>query len=131
MKKILLICLVAVTLPAMAQDISEASGFDYPYLVFTDTEGNEQAFAAEGLSMTIEKGGLVVVNSEKTTEVSLENLSKMYFSETEPTATGIETKSFSQPLQEARKPYYDLTGRRVVHPAKGLYIVNGKKIIVK
>lgn len=27
--------------------------------------------------------------------------------------------------------YYDLQGRRHVHPTKGLYIVNGKKIIVK
>ena len=27
--------------------------------------------------------------------------------------------------------YYDLQGRRVVSPARGLYIVNGKKMIVK
>ena len=27
--------------------------------------------------------------------------------------------------------YYDLSGRRVEHPAKGLYIVNGKKVVVK
>ena len=27
--------------------------------------------------------------------------------------------------------YYDLSGRRVTHPTKGLYIVNGKKVIIK
>lgn len=27
--------------------------------------------------------------------------------------------------------YYDLTGRRVVNPAKGIYIVEGKKVLVK
>ena len=27
--------------------------------------------------------------------------------------------------------YYDLQGRRVLYPTKGLYIVNGKKVIVK
>ena len=27
--------------------------------------------------------------------------------------------------------YYDLQGRRVLNPTKGLYIVNGKKVIVK
>ena len=27
--------------------------------------------------------------------------------------------------------YYDLQGRRVVQPTKGLYIVNGKKLIIK
>ena len=26
---------------------------------------------------------------------------------------------------------YDLTGRRVTHPAKGVYIVNGKKVVIK
>ena len=27
--------------------------------------------------------------------------------------------------------YYDLQGRRVAQPTKGLYIVNGKKVIIK
>ena len=27
--------------------------------------------------------------------------------------------------------YYDLQGRRVANPSKGLYIVNGKKVIIK
>ena len=27
--------------------------------------------------------------------------------------------------------YYDLQGRRVAHPTKGLYIVNGKKVVIK
>ena len=27
--------------------------------------------------------------------------------------------------------YYDLQGRKVTNPTKGLYIVNGKKYIVK
>ena len=27
--------------------------------------------------------------------------------------------------------YYDLLGRRVAQPTKGLYIVNGKKVVVK
>ena len=27
--------------------------------------------------------------------------------------------------------YYDLNGRRVLYPTKGLYIVNGKKVVMK
>ena len=27
--------------------------------------------------------------------------------------------------------YYDLQGRRVLYPQKGIYIVNGKKVILK
>ena len=33
------------------------------------------------------------------------------------------------PLTE--KVYYDLSGRRVEHPTKGLYIINGKKVVIK
>lgn len=31
---------------------------------------------------------------------------------------------------DAEKVYYDLTGRRVINPGKGIYIVNGKKVIL-
>ena len=33
--------------------------------------------------------------------------------------------------QTANSQYFNLAGQRVAHPAKGLYIVNGKKVIVK
>ena len=40
-----------------------------------------------------------------------------------------------QELKNARteelKSYYDLMGRRVAQPAKGLYVVNGKKVVIK
>jgi len=32
---------------------------------------------------------------------------------------------------EESKSYYDLQGRRVTQPNKGLYIVNGKKVVIK
>ncbi len=43
--------------------------------------------------------------------------------------TGIETVSNSQ--QPTADGYYDLHGRRVEKPAKGIYIVNGKKVVIK
>lgn len=42
--------------------------------------------------------------------------------------TGIESMS-NVPTTDDR--YYDLQGRRVLQPAKGIYVVNGKKVIVK
>ena len=33
--------------------------------------------------------------------------------------------------EESRSQYYDLQGRRVAQPAKGLYIVNGRKVVIK
>lgn len=45
------------------------------------------------------------------------------------TATDIEN-TLTEGEDEA-KEYYDLSGRRVAHPTKGLYIVNGKKMYIK
>lgn len=44
--------------------------------------------------------------------------------------TAIERIANSQQLK-ANGQYYDLQGRKVVQPAKGLYIVNGRKVVVK
>ena len=33
--------------------------------------------------------------------------------------------------EEVRSDYFDLQGRRVAQPTKGLYIVNGKKVVIK
>ena len=44
-------------------------------------------------------------------------------------ATGIE--DLTPALSKGEGVVYDLSGRRVVTPTKGLYIVNGKKVIVK
>lgn len=43
--------------------------------------------------------------------------------------TGI--KSVESGKVQAEGVYYDLSGRRVAQPTKGLYIVNGKKVIIK
>jgi hypothetical protein len=42
--------------------------------------------------------------------------------------TGIEK---SEIINHKSEIIYDLTGRRVTHPAKGVYIVNGKKVVIK
>lgn len=47
------------------------------------------------------------------------------------TETGIALDQIMQPSPEADKPAYDLSGRRVNHAAKGIYIIGGKKVIIK
>ena len=44
--------------------------------------------------------------------------------------TGIESIANSQEPM-ANSQYYDLQGRRVAQPTKGLYIVNGRKVVIK
>ena len=47
-------------------------------------------------------------------------------------ATGIgDAVKISDKSEEIRDNYYNLNGQRVAQPAKGLYIVNGKKVIIK
>ena len=43
--------------------------------------------------------------------------------------TGID--NLTPALSNGEEVYYDLQGRRVAQPTKGLYIVNGKKVIIK
>lgn len=43
-------------------------------------------------------------------------------------ATGI---SQVENVQLSNENYYDLQGRRILNPTKGLYIVNGKKVVIK
>ncbi len=47
----------------------------------------------------------------------------------EGSATGIEMPKAETTNNDAE--VYDLQGRRVVNPTKGLYIVNGKKVVIK
>lgn len=43
--------------------------------------------------------------------------------------TGINAVSSSADKTDAE--WYDLSGRRVAQPAKGIYVKNGRKVIVK
>lgn len=45
--------------------------------------------------------------------------------------TGIETTLPKKDGTEGEKVIFDLQGRRVIYPGKGVYIVNGKKVLMK
>jgi len=53
---------------------------------------------------------------------------KLYGIEVVQGETGI---SPTLALPQGEGVYYDLSGRRVEHPTKGLYILNGKKVVIK
>jgi hypothetical protein len=44
------------------------------------------------------------------------------------TVTGIETTRGNVSTDNV---CYDLTGRRIARPTRGLYIINGKKMVIK
>lgn len=67
--------------------------------------------------------------------LSFDNATNLYFDnvklflDKETAATGIKTVNTEVPFIEGA--VYDLQGRRVAKPARGLYIINGKKVMVK
>jgi hypothetical protein len=92
---------------------------DYAYLTFETTDGAKASVSVENLTLTI-NGTTLTAGSQQFT---LSNLSKMYFSTSDETATGIEEIN-SAAIEEATD-IYDLQGHKVSKEQmkKGVYIV--------
>ena len=115
MKKIfILLTVLLATLTAQAEG--------YTYLTFETTDGAKASVAVENLTLTI-SGTTLTAGSQQFT---LSNLSKMYFSTSDETATGIEEIT-SASIEEATD-IYDLQGHKVSKEQmrKGVYIVKTK-----
>ena len=112
MKKLFLLLTVQVTTL-----IVQAEG--YTYLTFETTEGAKASVSIKDLTLTI-SGTTLTAGSQQFT---LSNLSKMYFSTSDETATGIEEIN-SAAIEEATD-IYDLQGHKVSKDQmrKGVYIV--------
>ena len=94
----------------------------YTYLTFETTDGAKASVSVENLTLTI-SGTTLTAGSQQFT---LSNLSKMYFSASDETATGIEEIN-SAAIEEATD-IYDLQGHKVSKEQmrKGVYIVKTK-----
>lgn len=57
-----------------------ANAYEYPYLVFQNSEGSTKILSVESLSITISDGKLVATNVDGTQTFTLSELSKMFFS---------------------------------------------------
>ena len=113
MKKIVLLLMTLVgVLTVQAEET-------YTYLTFETTDGTKASVPASELKLTI-SGTTLTVGSQSFT---LSNLSKMYFSNTDESTTGIEGIT-SETLDEAAD-IYDLQGHKVTKAQmkKGVYIV--------
>ena len=115
MKKLFLLLTVLVTTLTV-----QAEG--YTYLTFETTDGAKASVSVENLTLTI-SGTTLTAGSQQFT---LSNLSKMYFSTSDETATGIEEIT-SASIKEATD-IYDLQGHKVSKEQmrKGVYIVKTK-----
>ena len=117
MKKIVLLFMTLVG--ALAVQAEET----YTYLTFETTDGAKASVPATGLSLKID-GNTLTAGSQQFT---LSNLSKMYFSASDESATGIEGITSETPDEDA--DIYDLQGHKVTKAQmkKGVYIVKTKE----
>lgn len=115
MKKILLSLLVAMGAVTVQAD-------SYTYLTFETTDGAKTSVSVSSLTLTI-SGTTLTAGSQSFT---LSNLSKMYFSTSDETTSGIEEIT-NAALDEATD-IYDLQGHKVTKEQmrKGVYIVKTK-----
>ena len=125
MKKIVLLFM------ALAGAMTVLADNTYTYLTFETTDGAKASVSVESLKLTI-SGNTLTADSQT---FILSNLSRMYFSMTDETVSGIEEIT-STTLDEAAD-IYDLQGHKVSKEQmkKGIYIVKTKnktyKMIVK
>ena len=125
MKKIVLFFM------ALAGALTVLADNAYTYLTFETTDGAKASVPVESLTLTI-SGNTLTADSQT---FILSNLSRMYFSMTDETVSGIEEIT-SATLDEATD-IYDLQGHKVSKEQmrKGIYVVKTKnktyKMIVK
>lgn len=123
--------LVGLTMQASISSITLPSGLvsEFPYLTFETTDGAKVSIPIESLNLTI-TGTTLTVGKQTFT---LSNLSKMYFSNTDETTSGIVDELKSEELTDI----YDLQGKKISKEQmqKGVFIVKTKdktyKLIVR
>ena len=96
---------------------------NYPYLTFETTDGNKVSVSTESLTLTVSGTTLTAGNQSFT----LVNLSRMYFSTSDESTTGI-SETVTADLNEVTD-IYDLKGNKVSKSQmqKGVYIVKTNK----
>lgn len=120
----------ALSVQAKSQLVTENDGDVYTYLTFEMTDGTKVSVATSSLTLTF-SGNTLTVGSQTFT---LSNLSKMYFSTSNESTTGIEEMAT---LDDENAEIYDLQGHQIQKEQmrKGVYIIKTKnrtrKILVK
>lgn len=120
----------ALSVQAKSQLVTENDGDVYTYLTFEMTDGTKVSVATSSLTLTF-SGNTLTVGSQTFT---LSDLSKMYFSTSNESTTGIEEMAT---LDDENAEIYDLQGHQIQKEQmrKGVYIIKTKnrtrKILVK
>ncbi len=110
--------------------ISSASAYDYPYLVFQNSDFTETAVSVESLTLIISGSQIIATNNDGSQSFTLSDLNKMEFSTTTTEVSDADAEE-SDPHVEI----YNLTGIHLggfdnidsatASLQRGIYIVKG------
>lgn len=98
---------------------------DYTNYILAKKNGNLGFYAvSDGSTLSAGKAYLPLPTAQLPSGAGVRQMTMIFDDET----TGIQQTISSA---ESNKDYYDLQGRRVSTPTHGIYIVNGKKVVIK
>ena len=101
-------------------DISMASGHTYYVLTYEDGDAQFKKLTS-AVAVPVGKAYLDFPTTIEARSIDIEG----------DGTTGINMVNGEGLKVNGSEVYYDLQGRRVLYPKKGLYIVNGKKVVIK
>ena len=114
----------------------QAQAYEYPYLVFQNTEGSTIVMAVESLTITISDGKLIATNTDGTQNILLTDLSKMFFTQTADLSGISNAETENEAVEVFTTGGLSLGKFQNINTSKtslkpGLYIMKGKSKTTK
>ena len=130
-----------VATPSTAQTITADTGYTLYRLTYNNTNTQEGlgfylgkvSTTTDGskLKTTPGKAYLKVLTSEATAPASASPAMGFRFTDGQGEATSVESITITHDAHSTVADTYDISGRKVSRPARGLYITHGKKVFIK
>ena len=116
-----------VGMPFGGQVTKATEGFNY---VFGYTDSRQPGFyQVDEVLPTLQAGRAYLYTTQNLLTTSTDGAPALTISLGDDETTGI--RSIDNGKLTIDNVYYDLSGRRVAQPTKGVYVVNGKKVVIK
>lgn len=116
-----------VGMPFGGQVTKATEGYNY---VFGYTDSKQPGFyQVDDVLPTLQTGRAYLYTTQDLLPTSTGGAPALTISLGDDEATGI--RSIDNGKMTIDNVYYDLSGRRVAQPTKGVYVVNGKKVVIK
>ena len=109
-------------------DAVDTEDGDYTNMILNNIDGNVGFYFAAGKTVAANRAYLHILTTLAPDKADGSRMTMVFGDET---PTGISEKVTVNSEKFATAPVYNLNGQRVAQPTKGLYIVNGKKVVVK